>query len=152
MGQRPPSIVATDLTRETAKYREAHNKANESNQNLHRAVTTHVYNLEILRLPLAQIQQQIPAMEFPNSKNLFPRVCLCLTVCFSERQSGSHRAPAGHAGEDRGDAEPASATVEQISRGRHSRRHHTVGGHEAVGSVAGRAVSEGDTKTSYAGI
>lgn len=70
MGPRPPSIIATDLTREAAKYREAHSKANESNQNLHRAMTTHVANLKILSLPLPQIKQQIPAIVLPNCKYL----------------------------------------------------------------------------------
>ncbi|KAB0798419.1 hypothetical protein PPYR_09412 [Photinus pyralis] len=67
LGSRPPSIIATDLTREYTKYHEAHSKACESNQNLHKAMTTHSANLKILSLPLAQINQQIPAIEFPNS-------------------------------------------------------------------------------------
>ncbi|KAK5646077.1 hypothetical protein RI129_004541 [Pyrocoelia pectoralis] len=67
MGSRPPSIIATDLTREFTKYHEAHSKACESNQNLHKAMTTHSANLKILSLPLAQIQQQIPSIEFPNT-------------------------------------------------------------------------------------
>ncbi|RZC41776.1 tyrosine-protein phosphatase non-receptor type 23 [Asbolus verrucosus] len=66
MGKRPPSIIATDLAREASKYREAHNKANDSNQNLHKAMTTHVANLKILAQPLVELQQQIPAVEFPN--------------------------------------------------------------------------------------
>ncbi|PSN50877.1 hypothetical protein C0J52_12740 [Blattella germanica] len=42
MGKRPPSIVATDLTREANKYQEAHAKASESNQTLHKAMTLHI--------------------------------------------------------------------------------------------------------------
>lgn len=67
LGSRPPSIIATDLTREYTKYHEAHSKACESNQNLHKAMTTHSANLKILSLSLAQINQQIPSIEFPNA-------------------------------------------------------------------------------------
>lgn len=67
MGKRPPSIIATDLSREAAKYREAHNKANDSNQNLHKAMTAHVANLKILMQPLRELQKQIPSVELPNS-------------------------------------------------------------------------------------
>ncbi|EFA03751.2 tyrosine-protein phosphatase non-receptor type 23 [Tribolium castaneum] len=66
MGKRPPSIIATDLAREAAKYREAHNKANDSNQNLHKAMMTHVANLKILAQPLGDLQKQIPSVELPN--------------------------------------------------------------------------------------
>lgn len=68
MGNRPPSIIATDLSREYQKYMEAHNKASESNQNLHKAMTSHVANLKILALPLEEIQQQIPSIMFPNRR------------------------------------------------------------------------------------
>ncbi|CAH0557308.1 unnamed protein product [Brassicogethes aeneus] len=66
MGKRPPSIVATDLAREAAKYREAHTKANDSNQTLHRAMTAHVANLKILQQPLRQLQQQLPNVDLKN--------------------------------------------------------------------------------------
>lgn len=66
MGKRAPSIIATDLSREYQKYMEAHNKASESNQNLHKAMTTHITNLKVLSMPLGEIQQQIPAIELPN--------------------------------------------------------------------------------------
>ncbi|XP_029156737.1 tyrosine-protein phosphatase non-receptor type 23 [Nylanderia fulva] len=61
IGKRPPSIVATDLTREAKKYEEAHNKASESNQALHKAITMHVKNLKILAQPLADLMAQIPS-------------------------------------------------------------------------------------------
>lgn len=68
MGKRPPSIIATDLAREASKYKEAHNKASESNQTLHRAMITHVANLKVLAQPLSQLQHQIPSVELPDSK------------------------------------------------------------------------------------
>lgn len=68
MGKRPPSIIATDLSRETAKYQEAHGKASESNQNLHKAMLTHIANLKILAMPLSQLKVQIPSVELPNCK------------------------------------------------------------------------------------
>ncbi|XP_071626389.1 uncharacterized protein Mop isoform X1 [Temnothorax longispinosus] len=64
VGKRPPSIVATDLTREAKKYEEAHNKASESNQALHKAITMHVKNLKILAQPIADLMAQIPS---PNT-------------------------------------------------------------------------------------
>ena len=60
MGKRPPSIVATDLTREANKYQEAHAKASESNQTLHKAMTLHISNLKILSQPLEDVQKHIP--------------------------------------------------------------------------------------------
>lgn len=68
MGKRPPSIIATDLAREAAKYKEAHTKASESNQTLHKAMTTRIANLKILAQPLAKLQLQIPSVELPNSE------------------------------------------------------------------------------------
>lgn len=73
MGKRPPSIVATDMTRETTKYLEAHSKANDSNQALHRVMSTHISNLRILCLPLDQLQEQIPpppSISDPESENI----------------------------------------------------------------------------------
>lgn len=61
VGKRPPSIVATDLTREAKKYEEAHNKASESNHALHKAVTMHVKNLKVLSQPLADLMAHIPS-------------------------------------------------------------------------------------------
>lgn len=66
IGKRPPSMLSTDLTREAAKYREAHTKASDSNQTLHRAMTAHVANLKILQQPLKQLQLQLPFVELPN--------------------------------------------------------------------------------------
>lgn len=61
VGKRPPSIVATDLTREAKKYEEAHSKASESNHALHKAITMHVKNLNILGQPLADLVSHIPS-------------------------------------------------------------------------------------------
>ncbi|XP_034230470.1 tyrosine-protein phosphatase non-receptor type 23 isoform X2 [Thrips palmi] len=73
MGKRPPSIVATDMTREMTKYLEAHAKANDSNQALHRVMSTHISNLRILSLPLGQLQEQIPpppSLSDPESEKI----------------------------------------------------------------------------------
>ncbi|XP_069698409.1 tyrosine-protein phosphatase non-receptor type 23 isoform X3 [Periplaneta americana] len=67
MGKRPPSIVATDLTREANKYQEAHAKASESNQTLHKAMTLHISNLKVLSLPLDELQKQIPTVSVLDS-------------------------------------------------------------------------------------
>nr|XP_033334560.1 tyrosine-protein phosphatase non-receptor type 23 isoform X1 [Megalopta genalis] len=61
VGKRPPSIVATDLTREAKKYEEAHSKASESNHALHKAITMHVKNLKILAQPLAELMTHVPS-------------------------------------------------------------------------------------------
>lgn len=63
IGKRPPSIVSTELSREANKYLEAHNKANESNQTLHKAMSLHLSNLKILCLPLDELQKHIPSLE-----------------------------------------------------------------------------------------
>ncbi|XP_060518621.1 tyrosine-protein phosphatase non-receptor type 23 isoform X2 [Cylas formicarius] len=67
MGKRAPSIVATDLAREWAKYKEAHVKANESNQTLSRAMSTHLENLKILQQPLRVLQQKLPSVDLPDA-------------------------------------------------------------------------------------
>ncbi|EFN72933.1 Tyrosine-protein phosphatase non-receptor type 23 [Camponotus floridanus] len=69
VGKRPPSIVATDLTREAKKYEEAHNKASESNQALHKAITMHVKNLKILAQPLADLMAHIPSPNQSSEKS-----------------------------------------------------------------------------------
>jgi tyrosine-protein phosphatase non-receptor type 23 len=66
MGKRPPSIVATDLKREANKYQEAHAKASESNQTLHKAMTLHVSNLKVLSLPLDELQKHVPTVAVLN--------------------------------------------------------------------------------------
>jgi len=66
MGKRPPSIVATDLKREANKYQEAHAKASESNQTLHKAMTLHVSNLKVLSVPLDELQKHIPTVAVLN--------------------------------------------------------------------------------------
>ncbi|XP_034942485.1 tyrosine-protein phosphatase non-receptor type 23 isoform X2 [Chelonus insularis] len=63
VGKRPPSIVATDLTREAKKYEEAHAKASESNQALHRAMSLHLNNLQILAQPLDELMASIPSIK-----------------------------------------------------------------------------------------
>ncbi|XP_015120236.1 tyrosine-protein phosphatase non-receptor type 23 isoform X2 [Diachasma alloeum] len=63
MGKRPPSIVATDLTREAKKYEEAHAKASESNQALHRAMALHLSNLQVLSQPLSDLSSKIPSIK-----------------------------------------------------------------------------------------
>ncbi|XP_063977108.1 tyrosine-protein phosphatase non-receptor type 23 isoform X3 [Diachasmimorpha longicaudata] len=63
IGKRPPSIVATDLTREAKKYEEAHAKASESNQALHRAMTLHLNNLQLLSQPLSDLSLKIPSIK-----------------------------------------------------------------------------------------
>ncbi|BES89352.1 BRO1 [Nesidiocoris tenuis] len=66
MGPRPPSIVATDLTREANKYHEAHKKAAESNETLHRAMTQHIENLKALQQPLSEVQASLPTLDSLN--------------------------------------------------------------------------------------
>ncbi|KAL0274013.1 UNVERIFIED_CONTAM: hypothetical protein PYX00_006557 [Menopon gallinae] len=60
VGKRPPTIAATDLTREAKRYQEAHSKASESNQTLHKAMVMHVANMELLSLPPKELINRIP--------------------------------------------------------------------------------------------
>lgn len=66
MGTRPPSIVATDLTREANKYKEAHAKAAESNETLHKAMAQHIANLRVMSLPLPELHKQLPSLSVLN--------------------------------------------------------------------------------------
>ena len=71
MGQRPPSIVATDMTREANKYMEAHKKAADSNETLHRAMSQHIENLRVLQRPISELQSQLPTLAPLNCKLFF---------------------------------------------------------------------------------
>jgi len=63
IGKRPPSIAATDLTREANKYQDAHQKASESNQTLNKAMKLHITNLSLLLLPIGELEQKIPQVQ-----------------------------------------------------------------------------------------
>ncbi|KAF7990774.1 hypothetical protein HCN44_000579 [Aphidius gifuensis] len=69
VGKRPPTIVATDLTREAKKYEEAHAKASESNKALHRAMNLHLNNLHILEQPLSVLISNVPSIESIDKMN-----------------------------------------------------------------------------------
>ncbi|XP_050309351.1 tyrosine-protein phosphatase non-receptor type 23 [Anthonomus grandis grandis] len=66
MGKRPASIITTDLAREASKYKEAHAKAQESNETLSKAMVTHLENLKILQRPIRELQQKLPSVELPD--------------------------------------------------------------------------------------
>lgn len=68
MGQRPCSMITADLAREASKYKEAHNKAKDSNETLSKAVMAHLENLKILQRPIRELQQRLPSVELPNRK------------------------------------------------------------------------------------
>lgn len=68
MGKRPASIITTDLAREASKYKEAHSKAKESNETLHKAMMTHLENLKILQKPIRELQKRLPSVELPDRK------------------------------------------------------------------------------------
>ncbi|CAK1544316.1 unnamed protein product [Leptosia nina] len=63
MGPRPPSLVQTELARELHKYNEAHARTSDSNQVLHKAMTLHIANLQLLAQPLDQLQEKIPSVD-----------------------------------------------------------------------------------------
>lgn len=67
MGIRPQSNVLIELRREAVKYQEAHKRASESNEALHKAMTSHVANLKILAQPLNRLQEEIPSIILPDS-------------------------------------------------------------------------------------
>jgi len=61
MGPRPPSIVATDMTREAKKYQEANEKATQSTEKLNVAVKGYIANLRLLSAGLEELAKVIPA-------------------------------------------------------------------------------------------
>lgn len=72
------SMPLNDLNRESAKYREALSKANESNEALHRAMSAHISNLKILCQPLPEVDKQIPKVTLPDPTTDGPAVAeLC---------------------------------------------------------------------------
>nr|XP_045622432.1 tyrosine-protein phosphatase non-receptor type 23-like isoform X2 [Procambarus clarkii] len=62
MGKRAPSMIIGELKREANKYREAHQSAQDNNTALHRAITTHLANLQLLCNPLDQVAAAIPSV------------------------------------------------------------------------------------------
>ncbi|XP_068222752.1 LOW QUALITY PROTEIN: tyrosine-protein phosphatase non-receptor type 23-like [Palaemon carinicauda] len=61
MGKRAPNMILGEMKREANKYREAHQSAQDNNTALHRAITNHMANLQLLSKPLDQIVASIPS-------------------------------------------------------------------------------------------
>ncbi|XP_071546877.1 uncharacterized protein mop isoform X2 [Panulirus ornatus] len=62
MGKRAPNMIIGELKREASKYREAHQSAQDNNTALHRAITTHLPNLQLLSKPLDEVAAAIPSV------------------------------------------------------------------------------------------
>lgn len=62
MGKRAPNMIVGELRRESNKYREAQQSAQDNNTALHRAITAHLPNLELLSKPLDQLTAAIPSL------------------------------------------------------------------------------------------
>lgn len=62
MGKRAPNMILGELKREAGKYREATQSAQDNNMALHRAITTHLPNLQLLSKPLDQVLAAIPSV------------------------------------------------------------------------------------------
>lgn len=62
MGKRAPNMILGELKREASKYREATQSAQDNNMALHRAITTHLPNLQLLCKPLDQVLAAIPSV------------------------------------------------------------------------------------------
>lgn len=80
------SMPINDLNREASKYREALNKASESNEALHRAMSAHVANLKVLAQPLAAVDKHLPKVLLSDDdrpalnelRKLIDKVCIKL--------------------------------------------------------------------------
>ncbi|XP_057379338.1 tyrosine-protein phosphatase non-receptor type 23-like [Daphnia carinata] len=59
-GKRPPSMILKELSLEAGRFAEAHGKAADSNNLLHKAINSHLGNLRMLNLPLSEIEAQLP--------------------------------------------------------------------------------------------
>lgn len=68
----------TELSKEFQKYKEAHNKACESNDTLRKAMELHVNNLKILSSPLQEIQSHVPKLSSPIEESMFKDLKLIL--------------------------------------------------------------------------
>lgn len=62
MGKRAPNMILGELRREAGKYREATQSAQDNNVALHRAITTHLPNLQLLSKTLDQVMAAIPSV------------------------------------------------------------------------------------------
>lgn len=68
-GKRPPSMILLDIKKELAKYLEAHQKASESNVNLHKAMNYHIANLNLLSGPLDELMKLVPSVGLLDAPN-----------------------------------------------------------------------------------
>lgn len=93
MGKRAPNMILGELRREAGKYREATQSAQDNNVALHRAITTHLPNLQLLCKPLDQVMAAIPSVanvegelgswSCGSARNEdHSELCVCVFVCW----------------------------------------------------------------------
>lgn len=71
MGKRAPSNLVVELTAEFAKYREAHQRATESQSHLQKSLSAHLANMKLLSGPLEEIEKALPSvslLDVPNNE------------------------------------------------------------------------------------
>ena len=62
-GKRAPNVMITEIRKDCKKYEEGLTKAGQSNQELHRAMNTHITNLKLLSGPLDDLEKALPAQD-----------------------------------------------------------------------------------------
>ena len=67
-GKRRVNHVLEEIEKECKKYEEGLTKASLSNQELHKAMNTHISNLRLLSGPLEELQSTLPSVELERCK------------------------------------------------------------------------------------
>ena len=63
-------MTLDEIEKECTKYKEGIQTASQSNQELHKAMGTHISNLKILSSSLDEIQKALPSPEQQKSKHV----------------------------------------------------------------------------------
>ncbi|KAL5005900.1 hypothetical protein ScPMuIL_017058 [Solemya velum] len=66
-GKRSLNVVLSEIRKECALYDEGHQKGSQSNNDLHKAMNTHITNLRLLGGPLEDLQKALPSLEQEKS-------------------------------------------------------------------------------------
>ena len=75
-------MILGEMKREANKYREAHQSAQDNNTALHKAIMTHMANLQTLSKPLDQIVASIPSLAEAEGMLHLNKLCCFRLVLF----------------------------------------------------------------------
>ena len=73
-GKRATNVVLGEITKECQMFEEGHKKGSQSNNDLHKAMNTHISNLKLLSSPLEELQKLLPSLDKAQGTRLFQKI------------------------------------------------------------------------------